>query len=198
MELDWSKARGYLQGLNVGAETDSPLVRWSILVILLILFWVWLIEPLQKWRSELDEKAARDAEVAVRLAALQESAAEWTDAYREAEAALEAAMPLYFLEQSDTAAQAVMQQLLSNQARLRGVQVESSKLIEAEIVPKLGSRLGIAMNLRGELVAVLQLLDDISRANHVVVIDRWQMRRERNNVISAQITVSGFRPGEAE
>jgi hypothetical protein len=180
-------------GGSMAGEMDSPLVRWSIAGIAVILLWVGLLDPLLGWRDGLAEQAQRNAKKTVRLLALQEQAEEWSQAEQGAVAALQQRLELLFVQPTDTAAQAVLQQLLSGQIEVRGLRIESQKLIEPEDMPGIGRKLGVAINLRGSLINVLQLLDDISKARHVLEIENWVMRRDRNGSIGVQLTVNGYR-----
>jgi hypothetical protein len=180
-------------GGSMAGEMDSPLVRWSIAGIAVILLWVGLLDPLLGWRDGLAEQVQRNAKKTVRLLALQEQAEEWSQAEQGAVAALQQRLELLFMQPTDTAAQAVLQQLLSGQIEVRGLRIESQKLIEPEDMPGIGRKLGVAINLRGSLINVLQLLDDISKARHVLEIENWVMRRDRNGSIGVQLTVNGYR-----
>ena len=185
-----------LKSLRAGAaaaELDSPLVRWCLAAIAVILVWVWLLEPLQDWRAGLAEQTERNARKAVRLIALQERATEWAEAEQAATDFLQQQLGLLFMQPSDTAAQSVMQQLLVTVIEARGLRIESQKLIAPEVAPGLGQRIGVAVNMKGNLAQVLQLLDDISNSRHIVEIGNWLMRRERNGDISLQMTVYGYR-----
>jgi hypothetical protein len=197
MKLSYRQLKSTL-GRSVGGEMDTPLARWSIAAIAVILVWLWLLDPLLGWRNDLAEQAERNAKKAVRLLALQEQAEAWSQAEQDTVAALQQQLAMLFLQPTDTAAQAVLQQLLSGRIEARGLTIESQKLIEPEDMPGIGRKLGVAVNLRGSLANILQLLDDISKARHVLEIDNWMMRRDRNGSIGVQITVYGYRGEQVE
>jgi len=174
-------------------EADSPLVRWSVFAIGLLVLWFWLVEPLQQWRLSLEKQVSQNARQAVRLVSLKEQAVHWAEAEQQAITALEEEMNTLFLQASDTAAQARMQELLQQVCRTRNVTIVSQKLLPAEPEAIIGRKLSIAMDLRGELADVLGVLDDLSNAHHLVTIERWTLKRDRNRGALAQIVIAGFR-----
>jgi len=87
--MDWKQLKSGLSNYVSSEATEGPLVRWSIAGIVLLLVWVWLVEPLQLWRNALDERVERDARKAVRLQSLQTQADAWMLSLSESEQLLE-------------------------------------------------------------------------------------------------------------
>jgi len=173
-------------------EADTPLVRWSVFAIGLLVLWFWLVEPLQQWRLSLEKQISQNARQAVRLVSLKEQAEHWAAAEQQAITALEEEMNSLFLQASDTAAQAKMQELLQKTCRTRNVTIVSQKLLPAEPEAIIGRKLAIAMDLRGELADILAILDDLSTARRLVTIERWILKRDKRGAF-AQIVIAGFR-----
>jgi len=173
-------------------EADTPLVRWSVFAIGLLVLWFWLVEPLQQWRQSLEKQVSQNARQAVRLVSLKEQAEHWAAAEQQAITALEEEMNTLFLQASDTAAQAKMQELLQKICRTRNVTIVSQKLLPAEPEAIIGRKLAIAMDLRGELADILAILDDLSTARRLVTIERWILKRDKRGAF-AQIVIAGFR-----
>ncbi|MCF7980429.1 MAG: hypothetical protein K9K86_00485 [Pseudomonadales bacterium] len=173
-------------------DSNTSLVRWCLLITLVLLVWVWVFEPLQNWRGALKSQVSQNAEKAARLLTLKEDAQSWAEAERNAKSALSNSLNQLFIQSSDTAAQAEMQSFLQRISTARKVRVESQKFIPSE-KEEVGSKLAIAMDLRGKLVDVLYLLDDISRAKKLLQIQRWSMRLEKDQTVFLQIVVAGLR-----
>jgi hypothetical protein len=182
---------------KLGAEADTPLIRWSILAISLIIAWFVLVEPLQGWRVALGEQLDQNAQQAVRLNSLQQRASSWEEAEVLAVNAFEEEIQSLYLQTSDTAAQAVIQGSLQEQCKVLGITIESQRLIDPEDYPVVGRKLAVALNLRGNLADILELLDIIGRASHVLQVDRWFIRKDQGQEVVAQVVVAGFR-GEVE
>ena len=183
---------------EIKSQSDSPLVRWSVLAIAVIVIWVWVVEPLQIWTTDLQAQVARNADKATRLLALEKNVDHWLTAQQEARLALADAKQAMFVSSSNTQSQASIQSLLLALAESRNLNLESRKLIEAEVLPPIGTRLGIEVGLRGELVDLLHFMDDVSRNEKLFVIDRWLIQMERNKKAYARFTLAGLRPGVIE
>ena len=183
---------------EIKSQSDSPLVRWSVLAIAVIVIWVWVVEPLQTWTTDLQAQVARNADKATRLLALEKNVDHWLTAQQEARLALADAKQAMFVSSSNTQSQASIQSLLLALAESRNLNLESRKLIEAEVLPPIGTRLGIEVGLRGELVDLLHFMDDVSRNEKLFVIDRWLIQMERNKKAYARFTLAGLRPGVIE
>ncbi len=183
---------------EIKSQSDSPLVRWSVLAIAVIVIWVWVVEPLQTWTTDLQAQVARNADKAARLLALEKNVDRWLTAQQEARLALADAEQAMFVSSSNTQSQASIQSLLLALAESRNLNLESRKLIEAEVMPPIGTRLGIEVGLRGELVDLLHFMDDVSRNEKLFVIDRWLIQMERNKKAYARFTLAGLRPGAIE
>tara|TARA_B110000285_G_scaffold169822_1_gene190017 strand:+ start:698 stop:1303 length:606 start_codon:yes stop_codon:yes gene_type:complete len=183
---------------EIKSQSDSPLVRWSVLAIAVIVIWVWVLEPLQTWTTDLQAQVQRNADKATRLLALEKNVDHWLTAQQEARLALADAEKAMFVSSSNTQSQASIQSLLLALAESRGLNLESRKLIEAEVMPPIGTRLGIEVGLRGDLVDLLHFVDDVSRHEKLFVIDRWLIKMERNKKAYARFTLAGLRPGIIE
>ena len=183
---------------EIKSQSDSPVVRWSVLAIAVIVIWVWVVEPLQIWTTDLQAQVARNADKAARLLALEKNVDRWLTAQQEARLALADAEQAMFVSSSNTQSQASIQSLLLALAESRNLNLESRKLIEAEVMPPIGTRLGIEVGLRGELVDLLHFMDDVSRNEKLFVIDRWLIQMERNKKAYARFTLAGLRPGAIE
>lgn len=183
---------------EVKSQSDSPLIRWSVLAIAVIVIWVWVVEPLQIWTKDLQDQVERNADKAARLLALEKNADQWLTAQQEARLALAEAEHIMFVSLSNTQSQASIQSSLLELAESRNLNLESRKLIEAETMQPIGTRLGIEVGLRGELVDLLYFMDDVSRSEKLFVIDRWIIQIERNKKAYARFTLAGLRPGAIE
>ncbi len=174
-------------------SVDAPVVRWGLFAIGLVLTWFFVIEPLQFWRESLDRQVAQNAKKAVRLVALKQQAQNWVEAERIAIATLEREVGAFFLQVSDTAAQAEMQEVLQEMCAARNITIVSQKLLLAEPEPMVGQKLAIAMDLHGDLANQLRLLDDLSRAKQPLLVERWLLKKAEGHTAIAQIVVAGFR-----
>ena len=183
---------------EVKSQSDSPLIRWSVLAIAVIVIWVWVVEPLQIWTKDLQDQVERNAGKAARLLALEKNADQWLTAQQEARLALAEAEQIMFVSLSNTQSQASIQSSLLELAESRNLNLESRKLIEAETMQPIGTRLGIEVGLRGELVDLLYFMDDVSHSEKLFVIDRWIIQIERNKKAYARFTLAGLRPGAIE
>lgn len=183
---------------EVKSQSDSPLIRWSVLAIAVIVIWVWVVEPLQIWTKDLQDQVERNADKAARLLALEKNADQWLTAQQEARLALAEAEHIMFVSLSNTQSQASIQSSLLELAESRNLNLESRKLIEAETMQPIGTRLGIEVGLRGELVDLLYFMDDVSHSEKLFVIDRWIIQIERNKKAYARFTLAGLRPGAIE
>ena len=191
--MDWKQLKSGLSNYVSSEATEGPVVRWSIAGIVLLLVWVWLVEPLQLWRNALDERVARDARKAVRLQSLQTQADAWMLSLSESEQLLGKSFELLFTRESDTAAQGQLQQWLVRQIEARNLKVGNQRLLEPEPAPGLGSKLRVFVDFQGDLMNVLKFLDDLSRASYLLETERWLMRRNRNGEIQVQATLAGYR-----
>ena len=117
---------------GIKSQSDTSLIRWSVLGIAVIAVWVWVVEPMQLWTGDLRDQVQRNADKASRLMALEKNASLWIEAEKEVRLALADAQQRLFVSSSDTQAQASIQSLLRELAVSRNLNVESQKLIPAE------------------------------------------------------------------
>ena len=190
-----------LAGFSLGAlreESDSPLVRWGLLLVAILALWFWVVEPLQMWRDDLHNQVQRNAGKVARLMALERNASQWIQARTDAAGAAASSRNLLFDYASDTQAQAAMQNLLRDLAQARGVTIESQKLMPAELMAPIGSRLVIEFTLRGNIAGTMQLMDDIAGADKLFVTERWAIQMDRNRSVFSRVRVAACRPGQTE
>ena len=176
------------------SQSDTALIRWCVVAIAAIAVWVWVVEPLQLWTSELRDQVDRNAAKATRMRGLEQNADLWLIARDEVRAAAMEAEQHLFAAASDTQAQAMMQGLLRQYALDRNLNVDSQKLMDSESAPPVGTQLAIEIGVRGNLSDVLRFLDDVSRSDKLFVFDRWVMQMERGGRTYARLTVMGYRP----
>ena len=179
---------------GIKAQSDSPVVKWSVLAMAVIVVWIWVIEPVQVWQSELLSQLDVSERKASRMLALEENADQWLNAEAEAATVYVDLEDLLFDARSDTQAQADIQNLLSGLANERGVSVVSQKAIPGERLGAVGVRLAVELGLRGELPALLGFIEDISRSEKLFVIDHLILQVDRRRQASARFTVAGIRP----
>lgn len=196
--MDWSQVRSSIATFASSDAAEGPVLRWSVAGIVLLLVWVWLVEPVQIWRNTLEERVARDARKAVRLQSLQAHADDWKTSLDESEQLLEKSFGSLFTQDSDTAAQAQLQQWLVRQLNARDLKVGNQRLIEPEKAPGVGTRVSVFLDFRGELLDVLKFLDDVSRATYLIEIEQWLMRQGRYGEIQVQATLAAYRADEEE
>lgn len=180
------------------SETDTPLMRWCILAIATISLWFWVVEPLQTWNQDLSEQLGRNSDKASRLVALEQNKDAWIEAEIQAQAVMADVEHSLYVSPSNTVAQANIQNVIQQFATSRNLNIESQKLISAEVFEPIGYRLAIEVGLRGELADVLQYLDDVSSANKLFMIDRWIVQMDRNKKAYARFVVAGLRPASLE
>ncbi len=189
VQAKWEELKG---------QSDSPLIKWSVVVIAIITVWVWVVEPIQNWTNDLAEQVERNAGKASRLLALEKNSDSWLEAGQAAQLALDEAQKALFLSSSDTQSQASIQNLLQDLAVSRNLTVESRKLIPAEVEAPVGRRLAIEAGLRGELIDVLQFMDDVGQSEKLFLIDQWIIQIERNKKAYVRFRLAGVRPVEIE
>lgn len=180
------------------SQSDSPMIKWGVMAIAVIASWVWVIEPLQIWTGDLHDQVIRNADKASRLLALEKNADQWIDAQREARLALAEAEQALFVSSSDTQSQASIQSMLRELAVSRNLNLEFQKLLPAERLEPIGTRLAIEVALRGELIDVLYFMDDVVRSEKLFVIDQWIIQIERNKKAYVRFQAAGIRPVELE
>lgn len=193
--MELPQIKGGLKDLDLDSlrSADSPLLRWSLAAILLILAWIWLVEPLQEWRDSLSGAVERDARQAVRMRNLEVHAEDWSASRQESEQLLSNATEMLFTQSSDTAAQAALQQWVAGQLRNRELSVTAQRYLESEVLPGVGVRVRLFVDFSGDVDSVLQFLDDLSRAQYLVDVEQWLMRRNRRGNIQVQATLAGYR-----
>ena len=179
---------------SIKAQTDSMVVRWSVLAMAVIAIWVWVVEPIAQWSSNLAEEVERDARKTARMLALEEHADTWLRVQQEGNEVYAKAVNGLFAAASATQAQADLQQQIRVAAELHGLNIVSQKLIPAVPLPPIGIKLAVEMAVRGELAPMLTMLDDISRAEKLLVIERWSIQIDRRGKASARFTIAGISP----
>ncbi len=169
-------------------------MRWSVSAIGFIVIWLWFIEPLQQWNVSLEHRLSQQAKQAVRLVSLKNQSGSWTHSEQISAAALESEIKkALIIEASDTSAQAELQLLLQKLCSNRDVEISSQRLLPAESEPVIGQKLMVALDLRGELTNILQVLDDISSADYILQIQSWTIKLDRKKLALAQVVIAGYR-----
>lgn len=175
-------------------QANTPLTRWSVSAIGFIAIWLWFIGPLQQWNVSLEHRLSQQSKQAVRLVSLKHQSKSWTNSEQISAAVLESEInKALIVEASDTSAQAALQLLLQKLCSDSDVEISSQRLLPAEPEPVIGQKLMVALDLRGELTNILQVLDAISNADYILQIQSWTMKLDRKKLALAQVVIAGYR-----
>lgn len=174
-------------------QSDTPLVRWGIVVVGLILCWSLLVAPYLDWRQQRAELIRAHAQQAVKLRLLLASAPQWRQANQRAQQRLQQWLPRLFRNSSEAAAQADLVRLMLKTARKYHITLQSQRLLEPEQQGAL-RRIMAFMIFHGKRSDVLAFLDAAARLPQLVVLDRVDINRHAATGDTAiRCRVSGFR-----
>jgi len=163
--------RKRLQRMAAEGGMDTPLVRWGMLLIVVIVLWAMVIAPFMAWRDEqADYLETRIARVE-RLLAMQQATDVWLKAQQQYAEAVKASAPAFIAGDSFAVAQSNMLTLLRQAVQQYHLTVESQHLAEPRLVDGLGQEIGIDLRLHGRLADVLAFMDALARHVRLLVAD---------------------------
>jgi len=152
-------------------DSTSPLVRWGVLLIALIILWFGVVEPFLAWRSERFDALSNRIGKVERMVAMQQGAEVWIRAEQDYTEAMKAVGPLFIEGDSYAIAQSKFMALVRQQAGSFEMVVKSQHLRDSEPVPGLGEAVGVDLHLQGRLSDALALVDALVRAPRLLTID---------------------------
>jgi len=164
-------AKKILAQLSVQSDSASPLVRWGILVIVLIILWFAMVEPFLIWRGERMDALNRRIDKVERMVAMQQGADTWISAEQDYSKAMKAVGPLFIEGDSYAIVQGKFMALVRKQAGLHKLVVKSQHLRDRVVVPHLGEAVGIDLHLQGHLTDALAFIDALIRTPRLLTID---------------------------
>lgn len=179
--------------LQSASAIDTPLVRWGVLAILLIMFWTLLLTPYLDWRDQQQSLIAAHAAKAARILSLQASAAQWRTAKQAHDKATVAMVNLLFPGSSYAASQATLLQIIYGYIKQFHLAVDSQRMIDAEPIQGVGQQVAIYFRVRGTMANTLGLIDAIAHHPKLLLLDHLYIGKERSGKTLLQFQANGFR-----
>jgi len=152
-------------------DAVSPVVRWGVLLIALIILWFAMVEPFLVWRSERFDALSNRISKVERMVAMQQVAETWINAEQDFGEAIKAVGPLFIDGDSYAVAQSKLTALVRKQAASFHMTVKSQHLRDSEPVAGLGEAIGVDLNMQGKLADALALVDVLVRFPRLLTID---------------------------
>jgi len=184
----------YWRQLAAMPGSDSPWLRWSLLVVAAVLFWAVLFEPYQAWSEMRKDMLQAQIGKIERLTGLQASAPAWAQARRDEAAALEATRPLLFQAASYAMAQSDLSAYLQGMYVAAHLQLDSQRLLDMEHVASVGEQVAIYFRMRGALADMLGFIDAVARGKKLVLLDDVYIGVDRFGKATLQFKALAFRP----
>ena len=160
-----------LAQLSVQSDSASPLVRWGILVIVLIILWFAMVEPFLIWRGERMDALSSRIDKVERMVAMQQGADTWIGAKQDYAEAMKDAGSLFIEGDSYAIVQGKFMALVRKQAGIYKMVVKSQHLRDSVVVPGLGEAVGVDLHLQGHLSDALAFVDALARSPRLLTID---------------------------
>ncbi|MBC7002110.1 hypothetical protein BIZ37_06050 [Photobacterium sp. BZF1] len=177
---------------RVDNELESPIVRWTALLIVICLFYFIVVDPYFNWRAQMQDQIAqstlqleRQQRVVASLPKLQQLVTQ-VDEQRNA-------LGGHLLKQTtDSSAQAALMGELNKPIRKHGLRIAGRRFESGEPVPYLGSELSIRLTLTGSTWDIYQFLDEINQSSLLLVIEPLNIRLLQRHT-ELQLTVKAYR-----
>lgn len=173
---------------------DSPIVRWGSLLTILIILWSGVISPYMQWHHQQHQQMTQKIRKVSRLQALQAAEQNWQKAEQEYLQAEEIMMKSLFQQPSYVTAQTALLELLRKIIKSHQLTLASQHLEESEQEPVIGQRIGITLQLQGELINILRFIHDVSVAKQLLNIEKITMGKStKKESLTVTLKINGFR-----
>jgi len=174
-------------------QSDTPLVRWGLVVVGIIFCWALLLSPYLDWRKQQLDLVVTHARQAAKLQLLLTSTAEWHAANMHAEAELKKWLPRLFRSHNEASAQAELADTVLKLAQARHLVLQSQRLLEPEQHGVL-QRVMVLIILHGQRPDLFAFMDAVAHSNRLIVMDRVDINSHAaTKDTQIRCRISGFR-----
>jgi len=184
----------YWRQLAAMPGSDSPLLRWGMLLAAVIMFWALVFEPYQAWSEMRKDMLQSQLHKVERLHGLQASAAAWTQARQDYSAVFEATQPLFFQAASYAMSQSDLSSYLLDMAVASHLKLDSQRLLDMEPVESMGEQVAVYLRMRGDLANMLTFVDAVARGSKLVLLDDLYIGVDPHGRATMLFKAYSFRP----
>lgn len=171
--------------------SDSPIVRWGVLLSVYLIVQQWLIDPYFEWRDETLQQLEANQHQIDSLTALKNSEEKWRNALTKSEQAMTATGQAFITASSYALAQQTMYNQVQELITRFQLKIDSQRLQEAKPAP-FGEQIDLQLNLSGHLFDIISFLDALSSAEQVYRFEQLYISVNGEQA-SLRMTLSGFR-----
>ncbi|KLV05833.1 hypothetical protein ABT56_09855 [Photobacterium aquae] len=173
-------------------ELDSPLIRWSLLLIAICLFWSVVINPYFSWRSGAIEQIERQTVQIAKQQRAVDSLVKLRELEQDVKAINAGNANALLKETSDSSAQGGLMALLNPLIRNNDLKINGRRFDVGPVVPNLGAEVLIRLTLRGTTKQIMTFLDGVTQSDTLIVAKPVQIRTLQD-ATELQVTVSAYR-----
>lgn len=171
--------------------SDSPLVRWGVILSAYLIAQQWLIDPYLDWRDETLQQLEADQRQVNSLTALKNSEEKWRNALTKSEQAMTATGQAFITASSYALAQQTMYNQVQELITRFQLKIDSQRLQEAKPAP-FGEQIDLQINLSGHLFDIIGFLDALSSTEQAYRFEQLYISVNAEQA-SLRMTLSGFR-----
>ena len=184
----------YWRQLAAMPGSDSPLLRWGVLSVAVIMFWGLILEPYQAWSDMRKEMLQSQLHKVERLRGLQHSAKDWSQASQDYSAAIEKTRPVFLQAASYAMAQSELSSYVIAMAGTAHLKLDSQRLLDMELVESMGEQVAVYLRVRGKLADMLAFVDAVAQADKLVLLDDLYIGVDTYGKATMQFKAFSFRP----
>ena len=172
---------------------DEPLVRWGLLGIAVICFWILIFSPYLDWRDLRQSAIGIQSNKAVKTLALKAVSETWKKSSEQHRKMVKILTEALFQGSSYASSQAALLNRMVGLLQEHHLTLDSQRLLDAEHEQGLGQRVAIFLRAEGSQVDVLSFIDAVARDDKLIVLDKLYLNRGGNALMMLQFQATGFR-----
>ncbi len=181
----------YKQILDELRGADTPLVRWGLVAVILILLWAMVYDPFLGWKAAQLEQLSMRSEKQLKLNGLKDSIEQWRVAKDSYQAEYTGRSRLLF-QGGAVVNQGRIQQIVSDLAKKHQLTMINQKSFAPEPESEVGKRLPVSVLLKGNTNDAVRFVSDVSSYHKMLVIDQIRFSRQRKGIMTLTLNLSGF------
>jgi len=188
-----AQLNAYWRQLAAMPGSDSPLLRWGLLLVAVIMFWALIFEPYQAWSELCKDVLQSQIHKVETLRGLQLSSTAWAQTKKDYSAAIEVTRPLFFQTASYAMAQSELSSYLITMVVASHLKLDSQRLLDMEPVELMGEQVAVYLRIRGNLADMLEFLDSIAQGKKLVLLDDLYIGVDNYGKATMQFKAFSFR-----
>jgi hypothetical protein len=179
--------------LKQSFSESSALVKWGSLIILFILIWAFLLNPLFAWKGKQEDALQKKIKKTAKIIALKNNASVWTQAKNKLTRLNQTAQNSFYHTATANQAQAKFQLLLEKIIDKNHMVLKNQRVTSPVPLKGVGDKLPVWLHLESnELSNIVKFLNDLANQNKIIIVEKFNIANFGRTKL-LQMSVAAFR-----